>query len=314
VWHVSQDLIERLRDVGERLSQRYRRRDDRDKIRQKVTTTYGNIRRLSPFSSSALAEWTQGRPLVAVDGSVNSTGGTPPHTLVCFQALAKSSHGAQHWAADVHTPLLEEGDLWAKDEGRWRSRVLAELELAVARKAVEADRPRAVLMDGSLFHYHLDAPDAWAALKEAVLERDVLLIGVSEEIGTTDVARTCVEGQALGRTDREVLYGVLEPGECFWVDNLGRKQGFRTVFARTSHHPQCIGIDLLLEQRHAAPDAVRLVMTLTPSEGRGIPLWLDIVDRDVRITDKLVEALVDQYLDPAVKRLVLSPKRRERPY
>lgn len=314
MWNVSPELMERLRDVGEQLGQRYRQRGERDKVRQKLTTIYGNIRRLSPYSSSALAKWTQGRPLVAVDGSVNSTGGTPPHTVVLFQALAKSSHGAEHWAADVRTPLLEEGDLWAKDEGRWRSRVLAKLELAVARKAVEAERPRAVFMDGSLFHYHLDAPDEWAALKAAVLEQDVLLIGVSEEIGTTDVARACMEGGAHGRTDREVLYGVLEPGECFWVDNLGRKQGFRTVFARTSRHPQCIGIDLLIEQRLEAADAVRLVMTLTPPEGRGIPLWLDIVDRDVRLTDKLVEALVDQYLDPAVKRLVLSPKRRERPY
>ena len=41
-------------------------------------------------------------------------------------------------------------------------------------------------------------------------------------------------------------------------------------------------------------------------DGRGIPLWLDHIDREIRLTDQLVEALVEQYMDTELQQRLLK--------
>jgi hypothetical protein len=81
---------------------------------------------------------------------------------------------------------------------------------------------------------------------------------------------------------------------------------------RASKSPQPIGVDGLEAQREARLELLRLVYTLSPEQGRGIPFWLDIVDNQVRVTDALVESLVEQYIDPDLRHRLLLSKRSER--
>jgi hypothetical protein len=55
-----------------------------------------------------------------------------------------------------------------------------------------------------------------------------------------------------------------------------------------------------------------LVYSLTPEQGRGIPFWLDIVDNQVRVTNPLVETMVEQYIDADLRHRLLAVKRSDR--
>jgi hypothetical protein len=59
-------------------------------------------------------------------------------------------------------------------------------------------------------------------------------------------------------------------------------------------------------------DLIRLVYTLTPRQGRGIPYWLDIVDNQVRVTNALMQTMVEEYIDEDLRRRLLVTKRDER--
>jgi len=53
----------------------------------------------------------------------------------------------------------------------------------------------------------------------------------------------------------------------------------------------------------------KLIVTLTPENSRGVPLFLDIVDKEVKITDDLIEALLERYLDRDIyERLFVSER------
>ncbi len=45
----------------------------------------------------------------------------------------------------------------------------------------------------------------------------------------------------------------------------------------------------------------RLVFTLTPENSRGVPpLWLDIVDKEVKISDEIMRGLMERYMDRGI--------------
>ena len=77
--------------------------------------------------------------------------------------------------------------------------------------------------------------------------------------------------------------------------------------------PKPIGIDLLEEQQIYLNEVANLVYTLTPKDGRGIPLWLDIIDKSVRISDKVMEGLLSTYLGEDYVEFI-RPKREKREF
>ncbi len=103
----------------------------------------------------------------------------------------------------------------------------------------------------------------------------------------------------------------MEVGEILEVAPGLFKEGFRTCFMRASVDPKPIGIDLLEEQQGYLKEVVDLVYTLTPSDGRGIPLWLDIIDENVRISDEVMKGLLNKYLGEEYVEF-LMPKREKR--
>lgn len=313
---LSDELKQKLKETNRDLRRAYPQEVfDRTGIRKRLASI-GHFHNLRRWGGEEMKEWLGGRTLVGVDGSVNSTPGAHPHTLSVFQALAKETRGEEKWAADLYTPLLdeeeeaEEGQL--AREAKHRGRLLAGLEIQVALEAIRSWRPRAVMMDGSLFHFLIDHPEAWEELVEEAERGGVLLVGVSEEIGTKSLARTLFSDQR-NYTDREILFGVMKPGEAYHSSQMDPAgTGLWKGVLCPSKHPQPVGVDGLLSQSDAREDLIRLVHSLTPSQGRGVPLWLDIVDREVRVTDALVQAMVEQYIDPDLRHRLLVPKRSDR--
>jgi hypothetical protein len=310
------ELVKKLKKMNENLQHIYQYpKEERKIIRQKLRQSGAEIRQIERFSTGCLKKWLHGKEVAAVDGSVNQTKGEPPHILYLFQALAKTTTGHVCQAADIYSPLLEETPQ-EESPKNWRSHILAKLELMVAIQLIEETSLSILLMDGALYHYRIDAPDEWEMLKRKAVEKKVLLVGVSEEITTENLVKLdpfrAYEKQP-HTYDRDLLFGVLEKEEMVFLEQIQSKAGLQSVWVRLSSDPAITGFDVLEEQALLKEEIASLLLTLTPGDGRGIPLWLDHIDREVRVTDKLVEALVEQYIDPEVRKRFFEKKRGARP-
>ena len=85
--------------------------------------------------------------------------------------------------------------------------------LKCGRQGASKIPPFAVFFDGA-FSATGPGPAQWQEYRELALARDVVSIGVIEEIGTFDLARKILAGpgQPPFTCDRDLLFGVLEPG------------------------------------------------------------------------------------------------------
>ncbi|MCS1352363.1 DNA double-strand break repair nuclease NurA [Mechercharimyces sp. CAU 1602] len=317
MFPVSENLKHRLREVNLELRHIFDEPEAESSLIRGKLAALGSFFTVRKWSDAELTAWLDGTSIMGVDGSVNSTTGPHPHNLSLFQALAKGTTGEEEWGADVYTPLLaaeeeqEEGGMLAR-EARKRGAQLSGLELDVAKKAMITYRPKVMMMDGSLLHFQMDDWHKWQEVRKVALEQGVLLIGVSEEIGTRGIAQKLYPKHP-GRSDREFLYGRLMMGEGFESKHYtSMGEGMWKVAFRSSLSPQPIGVDGLIEQQAQQQELMDLLYTLTPEQGRGIPLWLDIVDSEVRVTNQLLHAMIEQYIDPALRHRLFLSKRADR--
>ncbi len=278
---------------------------------------------LRALAGEAVRSFFGGRPLAGVDGSVVSLGASYPYCLSFFRALAKVSRPAgeegKTWSFSLFCPLLpahgalvEEMIAAGRDAEealtclRWEFLVRRELE--AARACLERHEPRLLLWDGGFARLRAYGGEEWEEFKKEALARETVLLGVTEEVAARSLGkRLGFSGEAASPADRELLYGLLEPGEAFFVAP-GR------LYARLAHHPQAVAVDYLPEQEEFVLPALRYVYTITPRAGRGFPLWLDIVDAEVRLTRQEAELLLSSCLDPALTELFLRPLRARRDY
>jgi hypothetical protein len=317
VFPVSEELKNRLEKLNQSLRQAYPTAAlDSQKIRRRLADI-GQFYSMEKWLDKEMTVWLQGQTVVGVDGSVNSIRGTQMRTLSVFQALAKGTDGREEWAADVYTPLLEAANIpleegHAAREAHKRGALLSRLEMKVATQAIQKWKPKAVMMDGSLLHYYIDDLASWDKWVKVAREERVLVVGVSEEIGTRGLAQKLFP-EYPAWSDRDLLYGVLQVGEVYEWQGWSTVGGhmWRMAF-RPSKNPQPIGLDGLDSQQEMRFDLVKLVHTLTPEQGRGIPYWLDIVDNQVRVTDPLVQTMVEQYIDPDLRHRLFVLKRSDR--
>lgn len=316
---IEHDLVEKLKSVGEKLRASYEKTNtSNDNIRQMLTDSLSVFRQMQTLSTENLAELLKNKEIAGVDGSVNQTKGEPPHVIYLFQSLAKTTTGFEVRKSDVYVPLLDETDgEEVIQPQKWRSHLLAKLELEAAMQLIEERELAFLLMDGALYHYRIDAEQEWEKLRQMAIEKNVLLVGVSEEITTENLVRLESFSNFANRPycyDRDLLFGALKKGESIYIEEIQHKAGLQSVWTRFGSAPQITGFDMLEEQAHHREIISDLLYTLTPKEGRGIPLWLDYVDREIRITDKLVDGLLDQYLDTETRHRFFTKKRSDRPY
>lgn len=291
----------------------------------------GKIRRLERLPEERLANLLQGRPLVGVDGSINSMGGQFPYYVDLLRALAKPSQGEAIIRKAVHCPippgdgLDEEAAL--RNENEVRQKKLADLEVQAALEAIDRYRPTILLMDGPLVRFDMRTKESFSNLREKAIRENILLAGCIENIESKVLCRVLGDQTPPGwenRYDRDLLWGVLDYGEILEVAHPAKglpRQGnggeeepatpIRTWFMQSAREPGVVGLDLLEEQAAAGIGWLAdYLFTLTPADGRGIPIWLDLVDREVRLTHAEIAAY-QQLLDPQVRRL-FAPKRDAR--
>ena len=141
-----------------------------------------------------------------------------------------------------------------------------------------------------------------------------ILVGVIEEVATAELcSRSGLEIPGVRIYDREFLFGLLDKGEMVLLGGKNAiKRDYSTVFARMGSTPQAVACDFLPDQGNNLLQPMNLIYSLTPSQGRGIPSWLDLVDREVRVTRKSMETLIRNGLNPSVREKYFRSNRDRR--
>lgn len=312
MFDINDGLKDKVKNLNTVLNEKYKDVLSLNKsdLRNFITQNVGQIKTMKKLDKSLLMEYENKGGIVGVDGSNNKIGGAYPHFVEIYQALAKSTKIKENplFLTDLYSPLyteeienpLENSERIIEEK---RNIKLSTLEVEVAIESVKRDKPFAVLMDGGLIRYNIYAYDKWLELRSICEEEGIILVGVIKDIKTSIIGNTMRERDVnINQVfyDRELLFGQLDFGEMIVIyDEVNKKgnQGYSSVFLRSSLQPSVIGMDILDSQRNYIEEMANLVFTLTPENSRGVPLWLDIVDKEVKISDDLIRALMERYLD-----------------
>lgn len=318
MYDISKELSEKINKLNIELNQKYDLlfKMKHDDIRNFIEEHIGQIVQLEKMSKDELENYYKCGGIIGVDGSRNRLGGAYPHYVEVYQGLAKSSIRNDNpiYLAETYTPLNSKenrdinkntsNDNQVQSEEFIRNYKLSGIEVDVALESLKCYNPYAIMMDGSLIRYDIECFDKWMELRQKCESKGVLLIGVIKDIKTSIVGDKLIEEGVLGDIDclydREILYGLLKYGEMVNIrDKVTKKskEGFASIFMRSSNGPNVIGMDILDSQREHLEEMARLVFTLTPQNSRGVPLWLDIVDKEVKLSDKMLRSLLESYLD-----------------
>ncbi|HHW02568.1 MAG TPA: DNA double-strand break repair nuclease NurA [Thermoanaerobacterales bacterium] len=312
-WNLKKKFEEATTALKTRLRQKPGKAFLRKIITEKGAGIFRKCRKLDAGTLSIIVE--KGG-VAGVDGSTNSGGGTFPYVITLQQAMAMAcqKQGGEIVLSDAFSPLLMEETMSEDDYREYVKKNLAVLEANAALLALEEFKPAVLLMDGSLVRFKIEASHLWDRLGQKSFEQGTLLAGVVEGISTGiiySVLKDEVPQVPAGAMDWEILSGILEVGEVLEMAPGLFKEGFRTCFARFSTDPRPIGIDTPEEQDGFLEQVEDLIFTLTPENGRGIPVWLDIIDNKVKITDMMMEGLMNSHLGQDYAEFI-SPKRNKR--
>lgn len=312
MFDINNGLKDKVQNLNTVLNEKYK--DvlslNRTDLRNFIIQNVGQIKHMKKLDKNLLMEYEKKGGIVGVDGSNNKVGGAYPHFVEIYQALAKSTVVKTDplFLTDLYSPLyaeeienpLENSERIIEEK---RNIKLSTLEVEVAIASIKRDKPFAVLMDGGLIRYNIYAYDKWLELRSICEDEGIILVGVIKDIKTSIIGDTMKDRDSNINQifyDRELLFGQLDFGEMIVIyDEVNKKgnQGYSSVFLRSSLQPSVIGMDILDSQRNYIEEMANLVFTLTPENSRGVPLWLDIVDKEVKISDNLIRALMERYLD-----------------
>ena len=293
-----QDLEGQLKEVNTNLKNKY---DfifnlDNDAFRKELTNNVGRLIKMEKFPKEKLSKYKR---TVGVDGSNNRSGGAFPHFIEIFQGLAKSTDGNEIYKNKVYTPTLN--DIY--DDKNLSQKYLATIEIETALEYIDEYDFDYLMMDGGFIRYKINCLDLFTELREKCEAKNIILFGVIKDLKTNVIARSLEIDESI--YDREILFNRLITGEALLIRNEinkkfikdGLGEGFSSAFMRTAKFPGAVGLDILDTQEKYLEEIASLVYTLTPMSSRGVPLWLDIVDKDVKITDEILTTLLEEYLD-----------------
>ena len=322
--NINQELKKSISNLNESLSYKYNSliKGDKKEIRDFIRDNVGLIQKVEKFSTEELALWEKKGGIVAVDGSSNRLGGLYPHYIDLFQGLAKSTKYKDKplFKTEIHTPLLNEDENILEEEiiVDKKDMKLATIEVEAAIESIDTLKPYAILMDGGFIRYHIYCKEKWEELRRLCEESKIILVGVIKDIKTSIIGDVMKSQDAtLHRVyDRELLFGILEYGEIIRIrETVNKKhleQGIASAFVRSSLSPKVIGIDIIDSQKKYLEDVSKLILNLTPENSRGVPLWMDIVDTEVKISHNMTKALLERYMDRGIYERFFVPERDKR--
>ncbi len=313
---LNTDLKQKFEEVSKAMQLRLKQKLSTGVLRNMILDKgIGSFKWCQSFNHQDLSQIVEKGGMVGVDGSTNSAGGPFPYLITLQQALAKAGgKKGDVTMTDAFSPLTMKVPMGEEEYRDFVKRNLAYLEVKAALAALEQLGPRVLLLDGSLVRYKIEAATLWEKLKSRALAQNTILVGVVEGISTGIISECLKNGlpeSGYPASDWEILFGLLQVGEMLEIAPGLFKEGFRTCFMRSSIDPKPIGIDLMEEQQVYLNQVGNLILTLTPRDGRGIPLWLDIIDKNVRISDTVMKGLLSTYLGADYVEF-LKPKREKR--
>ncbi|MGE5397939.1 MAG: DNA double-strand break repair nuclease NurA [Chitinophagales bacterium] len=294
-------------------------------IETRRTNLPGILMDLNRLSDTAIKDFSNGRPLAAVDGSRVDYGELYPYTICLMQALACSTQdGIELSRAGIISPMAAETnesiqkimyERGMEEQEAYRRHLresLARVELELAIDIIHKCGPFLLMLDGGFLLF--DRFPEWTALVDSAQKSGCILTGVIEEVATAELySRSEFQTASQRVYDREYLFGVLNQGECLVMGNdQAIKRDYTTVFTRMGSVPQVIAFDFLAGQSGVIDKAMDFAYSLTPGQGRGIPAWLDMVDRRVRLSRKNVANLLFNTLEPSLREKYLNPNRNRR--
>ena len=328
LYNINEELKNKIGYLNEVLIDKYKDVLSMDKISFKefIQEKIGPIIKLEKLTKEELANCAEKGGILGVDGSNNRMGGAYPHFVEIYQGLAKSTLHKDKpiYKTDFYTPLYSEKEELPLENERQgeesiRKYKLSAIEVEAALGGIREFNPYAIIMDGSLIRYDIECFDKWMELRKECEEKGIILIGVIKDIKTSIIGEALKEDKSLDIKecfyDRELLYGLLEYGEMIAIyDKVAKKskEGFTSLFMRSSQAPTVIGMDILDSQKNHLEEMARLVLTITPKDSRGVPMWIDIVDSEVKIPDKMIRGLLESYLDRNILEMFFISERDKR--
>ena len=263
-----------------------------------LTEEIGTLFHLDPLNEEELKNMGT---VAGVDGSVVRSGGAHPHYIELFQGLALSLKGEKR-VRRVYTPVLTEDDAMSAE--KIHDRYLAEVELEAAIAIIDEGDVNIIMMDGGLLRYKINSREKWEELRSRCISENILLVGAIKDIKTRDIAERM--GKARAFYDREILAGKLDRGELLLLSERAKEEagemskeaaGLTSGFYRPTDHWEVVGLDVLEEQKDQLMTLARLLYTLTPKKGRGVPFWIDVVDKRVKVSPTDLQLLMEESMD-----------------
>lgn len=295
-------------------------------IRRILTEKGFAFLQLTEMPTDEIASWAGPKPVIAIDGSSNRYGSSHPYVVLFFQACARSTRSTGEirmlTASRLFSPLVPGSERLIK---MWRNRgltdedalthiywqTLARLELVLAIRALRKFCPRLIIFDGGLSRLKQHGQARWDLFERLAKKEKVAVVGVIEEVSTSFLCRELPGQKFLG--DREILFGLLKPREIL-IPPQPFKDGLINIYARLGHHPQAVACEFLEDQRDELLATMSFLATITPYGGRGFPFLIDLVDNEIRLTDREVELLLSAFLDYAHGEKFLLPHRLRREF
>ncbi|MDO5028357.1 MAG: DNA double-strand break repair nuclease NurA [Bacillota bacterium] len=295
---LNSKLINKMKDLNNKLDQRLKDLDyfNRSKTREKLKN-FGSFIDLEKLDQEALKDFSK---MACVDGSVNRFGSSHPHYIDLYQGLAKLSPSSYEdvFESNVYSPLFADQE---EKEEDLRGKLLARIEIQAATRALETYQLDYLIMDGNLIRYNIEDKENFLKLLDLCLEKNVIISGFIKEPKTNVLTELIFPSlKDMNLSDKDILYGILSQGEGYILnDSYNKKvdQGFYSIFLRTASYPGVTAMEIPSQQKSQLLKMANLAYSLSPQMSRGVPLIIDMVDKEVKIDDKLMKEIVLAYID-----------------
>lgn len=299
---INESLRSNLKILNENLKEKLNEIQglDRESIRKNLEE-FGILVNLEKLDGTELRKFS---PMACVDGSVNRYGGSHPHYIDIFQGLSKLSgvKSKSIFKSNVFSPIFDSHG--EEEEEEIRNKLLASIEVEVAIETLLSEDLKTLLMDGNLLRYSIRSSENYEELKEMCEYKNIILAGFIKEAKSDFLFELMFPHiSEFTLYDKDLLYGVLNIGEAFiFHDEYNKKleKDISSMLLRTSNYPGIGGIEILNSQKEYMLDIGNLCYSLTSSASRGVPMIIDIVDKEVKLDDKLTTELINSYIEKEV--------------